>query len=568
MRTERMHYTADEKVAILRRHLLIKVPVSDLCEELGLQPTVFYRWQKKFFENGAAAFQSTERPPRQAEEKQERSGLIPPRLWRSFDRCQRKLIGERLKRLSLRGSKFVLTTSLVFLSSSASLCQISKRQNQPEPNQIVEVICASDPAQSYALYLPSAYTPAKRWPIIYFFDPGGRGRRPLDLYKDIAETYGFIFVGSNNSRNFSSNESEIVNAIWKDTHQKLALDERRIYSSGFSGGARVAGAMALNCSSCEMAGVIAHGAGYPDNKIRADNLLYFFAVGDRDFNWPEVITARREREQRGAPYRVRTFAGEHQWAPRDIMEDAVQWLVLKAMQAGNLAPDTAFIDRMFLKTRAEADDAERRHDSIAQFTAYGSLVSDFSGLKDAGNAASTLAALKDSAALKAALKAEHGQIDEQLAIERAISPKLNSYLDGSASDMNALRIEILQAMGGIKDQAAHSSNEAKRLVASRTFESILVEGLEAGQQELEARHFEKAEACFQLMSDATKDPWPLLLLADTHASSGNMKLAIKDLQEAVRRGLKNADVIESDKKLENLKSEPEFQKLLAGIGKN
>jgi transposase-like protein len=46
-----------EKVAILRRHFLDKVPVSDLCDELGLQPTVFYRWQKEFFENGAAVFQ-------------------------------------------------------------------------------------------------------------------------------------------------------------------------------------------------------------------------------------------------------------------------------------------------------------------------------------------------------------------------------------------------------------------------------------------------------------------------------------------------------------------------------
>ncbi len=34
-----------------------RVPVSDLCDELGLQPTVFYRWQKEFFEHGAAAFE-------------------------------------------------------------------------------------------------------------------------------------------------------------------------------------------------------------------------------------------------------------------------------------------------------------------------------------------------------------------------------------------------------------------------------------------------------------------------------------------------------------------------------
>jgi len=57
MTRNRKNYTPEEKVAILRRHLVEKVPVSDLCDELGLNPTVFYGWQKQFFENGAAAFQ-------------------------------------------------------------------------------------------------------------------------------------------------------------------------------------------------------------------------------------------------------------------------------------------------------------------------------------------------------------------------------------------------------------------------------------------------------------------------------------------------------------------------------
>jgi transposase len=69
MRKERKHYTVEEKVAILRRHLLDKVPVSDLCDELGLQPTVLYRWQKEFFENGAAAFSGKSRPDHQAEQQ-------------------------------------------------------------------------------------------------------------------------------------------------------------------------------------------------------------------------------------------------------------------------------------------------------------------------------------------------------------------------------------------------------------------------------------------------------------------------------------------------------------------
>ena len=56
MAKQRKHYSPQEKVAVLRRHLLEHVPVSELCEELSLRPTVFYRWQKEFFENGAAAF--------------------------------------------------------------------------------------------------------------------------------------------------------------------------------------------------------------------------------------------------------------------------------------------------------------------------------------------------------------------------------------------------------------------------------------------------------------------------------------------------------------------------------
>ena len=58
MEKSRKQYTGEEKVATLRRHLLEQEPVSKRCDELGLQPTVFYRWQNEFFENGAAAFQA------------------------------------------------------------------------------------------------------------------------------------------------------------------------------------------------------------------------------------------------------------------------------------------------------------------------------------------------------------------------------------------------------------------------------------------------------------------------------------------------------------------------------
>src|ERR1017187_15880 len=62
MKKQRKPCTPAEKAAILRRHLVEKEPISKLCDELGLQPRVFYRWQKEFFENGAVAFEQKARP--------------------------------------------------------------------------------------------------------------------------------------------------------------------------------------------------------------------------------------------------------------------------------------------------------------------------------------------------------------------------------------------------------------------------------------------------------------------------------------------------------------------------
>ena len=69
MTKARRHFTPQEKVAVLRAHLLEKVPVSDLCDKHGIAVNLFYRWQKEFFENGAAAFQTKARPNHQAEQE-------------------------------------------------------------------------------------------------------------------------------------------------------------------------------------------------------------------------------------------------------------------------------------------------------------------------------------------------------------------------------------------------------------------------------------------------------------------------------------------------------------------
>jgi transposase len=71
MNKPRRHFSGPEKVAILKRHLLEQTPVSNLCDEFGIAPNLFYRWQKEFFENGHAAFDN-DRKSKTVEDAKER----------------------------------------------------------------------------------------------------------------------------------------------------------------------------------------------------------------------------------------------------------------------------------------------------------------------------------------------------------------------------------------------------------------------------------------------------------------------------------------------------------------
>lgn len=96
---KRRQYTGEEKMAILRKHLLEGVPVSDVCDEHGLQPTVFYRWQKQLFEQGAEAFRRSNdtetkklrRQVKQLEEKLSKKNEVLGELMEEYVELKKEL---------------------------------------------------------------------------------------------------------------------------------------------------------------------------------------------------------------------------------------------------------------------------------------------------------------------------------------------------------------------------------------------------------------------------------------------------------------------------------------------
>ena len=82
MTKQRRHFSGPEKVAALKRHLVEKVPVSDLCDELGIAPNLFYRWQKEFFDNGHAAFDNGRKAKAVEDVKDKQIGQLQAKLQR------------------------------------------------------------------------------------------------------------------------------------------------------------------------------------------------------------------------------------------------------------------------------------------------------------------------------------------------------------------------------------------------------------------------------------------------------------------------------------------------------
>jgi transposase len=68
LKKERRHWSADEKIKLLRRHLIENVPISRICEEARLAPSLFHRWQEQLFQNAALALEG-KRPERNQDQQ-------------------------------------------------------------------------------------------------------------------------------------------------------------------------------------------------------------------------------------------------------------------------------------------------------------------------------------------------------------------------------------------------------------------------------------------------------------------------------------------------------------------
>lgn len=240
--------------------------------------------------------------------------------------------------------KRVLNISIVFLCflGIAPFVQAQKGNLQEK------VICDAEPDQSYAIYLPEGYQEENAYPTLILFEPGARGAFPLPNFQKAADAFGWIVACSYNSQN-GSWESTLV--AWKamkpDLVKKFSVDPERIYTGGFSGGARAACGIAHKNPGVQ--GVIACGAGIPTEEAYVPGDRPFpiaTVVGMQDMNLLELYQLQNWFAQRNMPNNLITFEGTHQWPDAQSLHLAFAWLEVQYKKEhpgrkGHLMPSLA-----------------------------------------------------------------------------------------------------------------------------------------------------------------------------------------------------------------------------------
>jgi poly(3-hydroxybutyrate) depolymerase len=290
----------------------------------------------------------------------------------------------------------------VLLSAAAAYAQ-----ELPSGTIIDRVVSTTDPAESYALYLPSTYTPQRPWNVLMGFHPAARGRAMVEIYQAAAEQYGYIVAGSNTSRNGPWDVSlKAVQAMSEDLGRRFAIDAARVYLTGMSGGARVALQVALDTKA--VAGVIASSAGFPDSRPRASvSFPLFGTAGTDDFNYVELRMLDRALS---SPHRLAIFSGGHTLPPAAVAMDAIEWMELQAITSGKRSRDEGFIDRQLEKRRQVVQSAS----GTARFHHLQDLVADFKGLRDVSNHEAEASQLAKQNDIKKALSRERSDDDVEM----------------------------------------------------------------------------------------------------------------------------------------------------------
>lgn len=209
-------------------------------------------------------------------------------------------------------------------SRNETLTEAPDQKAHLQPGLLYSSLSGLQGNQQYALYLPSTWKESVQMPAFIFFDPHAEGSYPLSLYKGLAEHFGVILMGSNNSENGLTFEQTdlIAGHLINEAILRFHADPQTISLAGFSGGAKAA--LAAASQHREIASVLYCGAAFPPGSIRTLPPSLGFA-GLQDMNYTEVVTFYSSLDSIPVVHALEEWNGKHSWPDSSTFLEAFIW---------------------------------------------------------------------------------------------------------------------------------------------------------------------------------------------------------------------------------------------------
>jgi len=453
-------------------------------------------------------------------------------------------------------NKFHIYILLLFISLSCDPAVRPKEQflKRVQKGAVLDnIVCKIAPGQSYCLYLPTSYSVKKTYPVIFAFDSHGSGRLPVELMKNAAEESGYILVGSNDFHNgLGSDEmQDIANNLLIETKQNLSIDTLRMYTAGFSGGARFACAVAQY--NYGIRGVIACSAGFqPGNN--APGFHFIGIAGTQDMNYLEMKRLDEKLESMNARHQLLIFEGKHQWPPEVLMHKAITLLDLYAMK-DKLQP----VNKKSISTFESKNTQDAKHlmetkspDSLAKACLLlKQSIGMLDGLTDVGGQKTILTNLQQQPEVQnyfnAELSLEKYEFQKQQELVAAFESKPSKWWQAQLAEFEQISKE----------------NGAMKNVAKRLLGYVSLSCYSYVNRALQTQNWKAAELYTGIYQQADPENTECYYdLACLKANTGKTDDAIVHLQKAIQLGFHDITRLQNDPLLKTLHGLPAFEEML------
>lgn len=424
--------------------------------------------------------------------------------------------------------------------------------------KVTDVIkCRYDITQSYALYLPSNYDKNKKWPVVYMFDPHAKGSYPLTKYSSIAEKFGYILIGSNNSQNGLSFDiiKTFFDTLFSDTHRKLSIDDNFVYAAGFSGGSRVASSLA---TFGKIKSVIACGAGMSGNEANSATFGYYGMVGNEDFNQNEMLALREILPKKSIPYCFDTFDGKHEWPPDSLMDKAFLWIEMQS-EKNKLKPiNNSLINPVYEKWEKEFAILKTK-DAYNAYLLCEKIISFFDGIKDVSVYKKSLEELKNNSKYIAAVEKQKIISEKETLLQSeyaaAVSEKDTSWWKGQVALIN--------------NQIKTNADNPVAKMYKRLLNYLSLVAYMNANNSIKTNDIETAFGYVKIYSLVDpENPEYAYLKATLLMKKGKITDALLSLENAAKLGFSEASRLESDTVMDRLRADEKYSKILEEIKMN